>query len=58
MQHDVFNIDNNKKCFLSTKSANKTDFWKIMWHWRIADFLLKNQALTWKEYIIFYYKLQ
>ncbi len=23
----LFNIDNTKKCFLSTKSANKNDFW-------------------------------
>ncbi len=28
-----FNIDNNKKCFLSIKSY-LNDFWRIMWHWR------------------------
>ncbi len=29
-----FNID-NKKCFLSTKSADQNDFWSIMWQWRL-----------------------
>ncbi len=24
-----------KKCFLSSKSANYNDFWRIMWHWRL-----------------------
>jgi len=28
----VFNIDNNDKCYLSTKSAYSKDFWRIMWH--------------------------
>jgi len=37
MHHDstkqtIFNIDNNKKCFLSSKSAYCNDFWRIMWH--------------------------
>ncbi len=32
----VFNIDNNKKCFLSRKSAYYNDFWRIMWHWRLV----------------------
>ncbi len=31
---NVFNIDNNKTCFLSSKSAYYYDFWWIMWHWR------------------------
>jgi len=30
----VFNVENNNKCFLSSKSANY-DFWRIMWHWRL-----------------------
>ncbi len=32
-QHNIFSIDNNKKCFLISKSAYY-DFWRIMWHWR------------------------
>jgi len=28
----VFNIDTNKKCLLSTKSANSNYFW--IWQWR------------------------
>ncbi len=31
----VFNIDNNKECFFSIKSAYYNDFWRIMWHWRL-----------------------
>ncbi len=27
-QHDIFNIDNNQKCFLSSKSAYYYDFWR------------------------------
>ncbi len=27
--------NNNKKCFLSTKSAYYNDFWRIMRHWRL-----------------------
>ncbi len=30
----VFYINNNKKCFLSSKSAYQNDFWRIMWHRR------------------------
>ncbi len=29
------NIDKNKKCFLSSRSAYENDFWRIMWHWRL-----------------------
>jgi len=29
----VFKIDNDKKCFLSSKSAYYYDFWRVMWHW-------------------------
>jgi len=29
------NIDNNNKCFLSSKSAYSNDFWRITWHWRL-----------------------
>ncbi len=29
----VFNVDNNKKCFLSSKSAYYNDFCRNMWHW-------------------------
>ncbi len=28
----VFNINNNKKCFLNSKTAYWNDFWRIMWH--------------------------
>lgn len=28
------NYDNNRKCFLSTKTANQ-NFWRIMWCWRL-----------------------
>jgi len=31
----VFNIKNNKKCFLSSKSAYSNDLWRIMWHWKL-----------------------
>ncbi len=27
-QHNVFNIDNNQKCFLSSKSSYYYDFWR------------------------------
>jgi len=27
-----FNIDDNRKCLLSIKSAYNNDFWRIMWH--------------------------
>ncbi len=30
----VLNIDNKKKCFLSTKSVYY-NLWKTMWHWRL-----------------------
>jgi len=29
--------DDNKTCFLSTKSAYYNDFWKIMWHWNWSN---------------------
>ncbi len=29
----VFNTGNNKKYFLSSKSAYYNDFWRIMWHY-------------------------
>jgi len=35
---NVFNIDNDQKCFLSIKliaSAYYLDFWRIMWHWKL-----------------------
>jgi len=36
MYHGVHkNIGNNKKCYLSTKPAYYSDFWKIMWHWSL-----------------------
>ncbi len=35
----VFNIDNNEKCFLSSKSAYYNDFWRIMRHW---NFFVNN----------------
>jgi len=31
----IFNIDDNKTCFLSSQLTNKNDFSRIMWHWRI-----------------------
>jgi len=31
----VFNIHNNKKCFLSAKSVHSSYFWRIMWLWRL-----------------------
>jgi len=31
----VFNCNNDKKCFLSTKSEYQNDFWRIMWHSRL-----------------------
>ncbi len=34
----IFNINNNKKCFLNTKIAYKNDFCRIMWHWRLETF--------------------
>jgi len=33
--HNCFNIDNNTKCLLISKSAYYNDFSKIMWHWRL-----------------------
>jgi len=30
----VFNIGNNQKSFLTTKSTYYNDYW-IMWHWRL-----------------------
>ncbi len=39
--------DNKKKCFLSSDSAYKNDFWRIMWHWRVEQWLLKfSLAIT------------
>ncbi len=32
----VFNIDNNQKCFPSSKSAYLNDFWRIIWHWNFS----------------------
>ncbi len=37
----VFNIDNNKKCFLSTKLKYQNEFWRIMWHWGLEKWMLK-----------------
>jgi len=31
----MFITDKYKKFFLSSKSAYKNDFWRIMWHWRL-----------------------
>ncbi len=39
----LFNIDKNKKCFLSSKSAYYNDFWRIMWYWRLDN--AENSAL-------------
>ncbi len=32
-QHNIFIINHNKKCFLSSISALCNDFCRIMWHW-------------------------
>ncbi len=37
-----FNIDTNNKCLYNSKSAYKSDFWRIMWDWRRV-MILKNQ---------------
>ncbi len=31
----AFNIANNQKCFLSSKSTYYNNFWRIMWHSRL-----------------------
>ncbi len=49
----VFNIDNNKKCFLSSKSAYLNDFWRIMWHWRLDA---ENTAFQHWNKLYFYIK--
>ncbi len=43
----VFNTDYNKKCVLSIKLAYQNYFWRIMWHWRLEYWLLKNHG-RWK----------
>jgi len=30
-----YNMDYNKKCYLSSKSAYQNDFWRINLHWRL-----------------------
>ncbi len=34
-QYNCFSIGNNKKCFMSSKSAYYNDFWRIKSHWRV-----------------------
>ncbi len=54
----VFNIDNNNKCFLSTKSASLNDF-VIMWPLKTGEvtaitginYILKYSLLKCKKYI-------
>ncbi len=48
----VFNIDNNKKYFLSTKLAYYNDFWRIMWHSRTEYYLItKTKIIEKKEFV-------
>ncbi len=51
-----FNVFKNdsKKCFLNSKSAYWSDFWKIMWHWRLVMMLKIQLCLTWINYILKY----
>ncbi len=46
----IFNTENNndKKCFLSSKSAYQNYFWKIMWLWRRSNDA-ENSALPSQE---------
>ncbi len=40
----TFFICENRKCFMSSKSAYSTmisDFWRILWYWRLKYWLLK-----------------
>ncbi len=47
----VFNIDNNKKYFLRSKSAYYNDFWRIMWHWRLENADLHHRNKLDLQYI-------
>jgi len=39
-QHNCFNIDNIRTCFMSSKSAYK-NFIRIMWHWKLEKWCWK-----------------
>ncbi len=38
-----FNIDNNKKCFLSIQSAHYNDFWRALRHWTLEFYIQRNK---------------
>ncbi len=52
----VFNTDYNKKCVLSIKLAYQNYFWRIMWHWWLEYWLLKNQLCHHRNTFYFNWK--
>ncbi len=53
-QYNCFNIDNNNKCFLSSKLAYYNDFWRIMWK---AEKKIQL-GITGINYILKYFKIE
>ncbi len=53
-----FNMGNNKKCFLSSKSAHYNDFWRIMWHWRLEYCCWNSALITEINYILKYINIE
>ncbi len=60
LHKNIFYINSNDKCFLSTKSAYYNYFWSIMRHWRLPIQLCHHRN-KWKyikyKYIKMYFKI-
>lgn len=44
----VFNIINNQKCSLSSKSLYYIGFWRFMWHWKLEEWCWKFSSASQK----------
>jgi len=46
----VFNTDNNQKCFIRIPSLYQSDFWRVMWHWRLEWWCWKCSFNHWNKW--------